>query len=70
MTFLIVGVDRRSLTPWHRNVLAREPGEATRLALARAAADGVSLVVAAIIGPGGAVLGTKAPEGFVPAEAA
>ena len=59
MTFLIVGVARRSLTPWHRHVLAREPGEATRLARVRAAADGIALVIAAVIGPGGAVLPTR-----------
>jgi hypothetical protein len=70
MTFLIVGVDRRSLTPWHRHVLAREVGEATRLAGIRAAADGVALVVAAVIGPGGAVLPTRPSGGLVAADAA
>jgi hypothetical protein len=67
MTFLIVGVDRRSLTPWHRNVLARESGEAARLALARAAADGIALVIAAVIGPGGAVLPARTSDGSVAA---
>ncbi len=67
MTFLIVGVDRRSLTPWHRNVLAPDQGEATRLARIRAAADGIALVVAAVIGPGGAVLATKASDDLVAA---
>ena len=56
MTFLIVGVDRRSLTPWHRNVMARDVDTAAQLARARASAEGVALVVAAVIGPGGAKL--------------
>ena len=67
MTFLVVGVDRRSLTPWHRNVLARELDEATRLARIRAAADGIALVIAAVIGPGGAVLATSGSDGLVAA---
>jgi hypothetical protein len=70
MTFLIVGVDRRSLIPWHRNVMARDVDAATQLARARASAEGVALVVAAVIGPGGAVAGTTASETVVPAEAA
>ena len=70
MTFLIVGVDRRSLTPWHRNVMAGDADTAAQLARAGASADGVALVVAAVIGPGGAVAGTKVSETFVPAEAA
>ena len=70
MTFLIVGVDRRSLTPWHRNVLAPDQGEATRLARVRAAADGIALVIAAVIGPGGAVLRTKTSDESVRAQAA
>jgi hypothetical protein len=70
MTFLIVGVDRRSLTPWHRNVMARDADAATQLARARASADGVALVIAAVIGPGGAVAGTEVPGTLVPAEAA
>lgn len=70
MTFLIVGVDRRSLTPWHRNVLAPEVGEATRLARVRAAAEGIALVVAAVIGPGGAVVATETPGDIVAAAAA
>ena len=50
MTFLIVGLDRDSLVPWHRNVLARDARTATRIACARAAAEGTQLVVAAVIG--------------------
>jgi hypothetical protein len=68
MTFLIVGVDRRSLVPWHRNVMARDVDTAAQLARTRAAADGVTLVIAAVIGPGGAVA-TNTSDVFV-AEAA
>jgi hypothetical protein len=70
MTFLIVGVDRRSLTPWHRNVMARDVEAATQLARARASEDGIALVVAAVIGPGGAVAATKTSDVFVVTEAA
>lgn len=58
MTFLIVGLDRRTLAPWHRNVRGRDAASATRAALARAGADGVDLVVAAVIDPGSSVLDT------------
>jgi hypothetical protein len=56
MTYLIVGVDRRTLDPWHRNVMADDAPSARRLARIRAAAEGVALVVAAVIGPGSEVL--------------
>lgn len=56
MTYLIVGLDRATLARWHQNVLARDVATATRIAQARAAAQGVRLVVAAVIGPNSAVL--------------
>jgi hypothetical protein len=56
MTFLIVGLDRRTLAPWHRNLRERDVGSAARAAVARARADGVDLVVAAVVGPGSSVL--------------
>ena len=56
MTYLIVGLDRRTHVPWHRNVLERDVASATRAALARAGADGVDLVIAAVIGPSSSVL--------------
>jgi hypothetical protein len=56
MTFLIVGLDRPTLAPWHQNVLAGDVRTATRIARARAAAQGVQLVVAAVIGPNSSVL--------------
>ena len=51
MTFLIVGLDRSTLTPWQRHVRERDMTRATRAAVARAGADGIDLVVAAVIGP-------------------
>jgi hypothetical protein len=51
MIYLVLGVDRRTLAPWHRNVRRRDVGSATQAALAHAAAEGVDLVVARVIGP-------------------
>jgi len=56
MTYLIVGVDRSTLTAWHGHVLAHDQRTAERIAGARAAARGIRLVVAAVIGPNSAVL--------------
>jgi len=56
MTFLIVGLDRRTLAPWHRNIRQRDVTSAARAAVTRARADGVDLVVAAVVGPGSSVL--------------
>jgi hypothetical protein len=58
MTYLIVGLDRRTLAPWHRNVLERDPAGATRAALAHAHAHGIDLLIAALIGPNSSVLDT------------
>jgi hypothetical protein len=56
VTYLIVGLDRTTLVPWHENIQARDVTAATRLALARARARGIDLVVAAVIGPNSSVL--------------
>jgi hypothetical protein len=56
MTYLVVGLDRRTLAPWHSNVLDRDATRATQAALARAGADGIDLIVAAVIGPNSSVL--------------
>ena len=70
MTFLIVGLDRRTLARWHRHIRENDVASATRAALARAGADGVDLVVAAVIGPGSTVLDGH-PDWFArPANAA
>ena len=51
MTYLIVGLDRSTLTPWQRHIRERNVASATRSAIARAGADGVDLVIAAVIAP-------------------
>ena len=56
MTFLIIGLDRRTFAPWHRNILERDVASASRAAVTRAGADGVDLVVAAVVGPGSSIL--------------
>jgi hypothetical protein len=62
VTYLIVGVDRTTLAPWHENIQARDAMTATRLALTRARAGGINLVVAAVIGPNSSVLPHAAGE--------
>jgi hypothetical protein len=61
--YLVVGLDRRTLAPWHDNVMARDARTATLIARARAAAQGIGLVIAAVIGPNSSVL----PDGPQPA---
>jgi len=56
MIYLVVGLDRRTLAPWHRNVRERDVPSATQAARVRAGADGVDLVVAAVIGPDSSAL--------------
>ena len=56
MVFLIVGLDRRTLAPWHRNIRERDVASAARAAVARAGTDGVDLVVAAVVGPSSSIL--------------
>jgi hypothetical protein len=60
MVYLIVGVDRRTLAPWHRNVAGDDVPSARRRARIRARAVGVDLAVAAVIGPHSAVLAEPA----------
>ena len=52
MTYLIVGLDRRTLRPWHGNVTAADAAAAKQLAVDRAQARGIDLRIAAVIGPG------------------
>jgi hypothetical protein len=56
VTYLIIGVDRDTHAPWHWHVLARSIAVATGMASARAAAHGIVLVIAAVIGPNSAVI--------------
>jgi hypothetical protein len=60
MVYLIVGVDRRTLAPWHRNVSGDDVPTARRRARVRARAAGVDLVVAAVVGPYSTVLSEPA----------
>jgi hypothetical protein len=62
VTYLIVGLDRNTLARWHENVLAGDIATATQIAQARAAVQGIKLVVAAVIGPNSSVLSDPAEE--------
>jgi hypothetical protein len=60
--YLVVGLDQNTLTPWHRNVRAADVTTAKRIASARAEAHGISLLVAAVIGPDSSVVSEAARE--------
>jgi hypothetical protein len=60
--YLIVGLDRKTLTRWHENISAEDIGTAKGIAETRAAEQGIDLVVAAVIGPNSAVVPDPAEE--------
>jgi hypothetical protein len=62
MVCLIVGLDRRSLSPWHTNVAAEDVASAKTVARSRARRLGIDLVVAAAIGPCSSVLADPADQ--------
>jgi hypothetical protein len=62
VTYLIVGLDRKTYARWHENVSAGDVGTAKRIARTRATAKGIDLVVAAVIGPNSAVMPDPAEE--------
>lgn len=62
MTYLIVGLDRRTHARWHGNVSADDVATAERIATGRAAGRGIDLVVAAAIGPNLVVLSDPVEE--------
>jgi predicted aconitase len=62
VTYLVVGLDRRSLAPWHENVRAQDLATVKRVAASRAAAKGIALVVAAVIGPNSSVVQDDADQ--------
>jgi hypothetical protein len=62
VTYLIVGLDRSTLASWHENIRADDLATARRIALARAEALGVSLVIAAVIGPNSSILPDSADQ--------
>ena len=70
MTFLIVGLDRKTLARWHENVSADDVWIAKRIATARAKAQAIDLVVAAVIGPNSAVVSDPGEERTVESNAA
>jgi hypothetical protein len=70
VTYLIVGVDRQTLAPWHGNVRASDASTAARVALDRAQARGIDLVVAAVIGPSSSIVSIPAGERASSARAA
>jgi hypothetical protein len=51
VVYLIVGLDRDTLARWHGHVQADDATSAERIAQGRAARQGVTLAVAAAIGP-------------------
>jgi hypothetical protein len=56
MVYLIVGLDAGTRARGHQNVLTHDVHTATRIARSRAAAEGIDLVVAAVIGPNSSVV--------------
>jgi hypothetical protein len=70
VTYLIVGLDRQTLAPWHQNVQADDATTATRVALDRAQAGGIDLVVAAVIGPNSSVVSIPVDQHTTSARAA
>jgi hypothetical protein len=70
VTYLIVGVDRQTLAPWHQNVQAGDATAATRVALDRAQARGIDLVVAGVIGPNSSLVSIPMDQRTTSARAA
>jgi hypothetical protein len=68
--YLVVGLDRKTHARWHKNVSASDIRTAEWIAQARARAQGVELVVAAVIGPNSAVMSDPAEERTGEAKAA
>jgi hypothetical protein len=62
MTYLVVGLDQITFAPWHQNVQAKNVTAAREIAVARADAKGIALVVAAVIGPNSTVLDEPAAQ--------
>ena len=62
MVCLVVGLDRRTLSPWHTNVAAADVRSAKTTARARARRLGIDLVIAAAIGPYASVLADPAED--------
>jgi hypothetical protein len=70
VTYLIVGLDKQTLVPWHCNVCASDGATARLMARARAAAQGIDVVVAAVIGPNLSILSEPNDQRATPYKAA
>ena len=70
MTYLIIGLDRQTLAPWHENVQAGDATAAMRVALDRAQARGIDLVVAGVIGPNSSLVSIPMDQRTTSARAA
>jgi hypothetical protein len=62
VTYLIVGLDRKTHARWHENVSAEDIRTAKLFAEVRAAAQGIDLLIAAVIGPNSAVVSDPAED--------
>jgi hypothetical protein len=56
MIYLVVGIDHTTRTPWHKSIAADDVRNAPRIAIARADALGIDLIIAAVVGPNPSVL--------------
>jgi hypothetical protein len=70
MIYLVVGLDRATLTPWHENIHAVDATAAAHIGLGRAAVRGISPVLAAVVGPHSTVVPVRLPAGVAAHQAA
>ena len=70
MTYLIVGLDRRTYARWHENISADDIVTAKLIARTRATAKGIDLMVAAVIGPNSTVMADPGEEWTAASKAA
>jgi hypothetical protein len=70
MTYLVVGLDRQTLAPWHENIRADDAEIAMRVAVGRAEGRGIDLVVAAVIGANSSVVSIPVDQHKTSARAA
>jgi hypothetical protein len=57
--YLVIGLDKDTLTPWHAHIGARDVPSAETLARTRACRAGIDLIVAAVVGQNSTVLGAE-----------
>jgi hypothetical protein len=56
VVYLVIGLDAGTWAGWHRNVLATDVTMAVQRARFGAAAEGIDLIVAAVVGPHSSVV--------------